>query len=249
MFRKYQLLFIPLFFIAASIVAMESSNARQNLSQSEADFEGLYSELFDRIDKKNNVSWGKLFEEKLNSVLSYNKTYLLTHKKLPPTKEGLCLYCADLSVLNLRGFDLRGAKLMHAKLNKAILDGANLESADLSNAKLHGSSLKGAKLARCKFARTNFLQADLSGASLHYCDLSRASFERAVIKGTLFLHANITDVEWERAIASKDTKFDFALMVVDGREVCRCHCDWDNVLGVSCDYGSGSDEEGDEGNL
>lgn len=128
----------------------------------------------------------------------------LSERALQCTGYGLNLTQADLSGLDLAGFDLR-----HAILNRAGLYGTSLVGADLTGASLvcaglertnfTDAVLRGAYMHALATQASNFTRADLSdlvdatGALFHGCNLTGACLNDAELAGTTFYQCNLVE--------------------------------------------------------
>ncbi len=127
---------------------------------------------------------------------------------------GANLRSADLSGLDLRGFDftdadlrdtdisgtdLRGAVLVDANLERSDLRGSDLRGADLTDAKLKKANLTGAGLAGADLHHVNIEEANLSGADLSSADLRDTNLRRANLSGAVLTGADLTDANLENA--------------------------------------------------
>lgn len=129
----------------------------------------------------------------------------LSERALRDMGHGLNLTQADLSGLDLAGFDLR-----HAILNRASLYGTSLVGSDLTGASLvcaglertnfTDAVLRGAYVHSLAAQASNFTRADLSdlvdatGALFHGCNLTGACLDDAELAGTTFYQCNLVEV-------------------------------------------------------
>lgn len=109
---------------------------------------------------------------------------------------------ADLSGVNLRGFDLShtnfwGARLRRADLTRANLYAAQMREADLTGARLDRAQIKFAVLSRVNLTRASLRQADLTGASLR-----RATLSKADLTGANLRHVSLAEAEVDGATLS-----------------------------------------------
>ncbi|MGH3888424.1 MAG: pentapeptide repeat-containing protein [Pseudonocardiaceae bacterium] len=128
----------------------------------------------------------------------------LSVRALQRTGNGLNLTQADLSGLDLAGFDLR-----HAIFNRASLYGTSLVRADLTGASMvcaglertnfTDAVLRGAYVHALAGQASNFTRADLSGlvdatgALFHGCNLTGARLDDAELAGTTFYQCNLVE--------------------------------------------------------
>jgi hypothetical protein len=97
---------------------------------------------------------------------------------------------ANLSEVDLRGYDLNGANLSGADLYEA-----NLNGVDLSNANLHGADFRGADLRGANLRGAKLIGANLSGANLRETNLSHADLFGANLSEVTGLWDSIKYIE------------------------------------------------------
>lgn len=126
----------------------------------------------------------------------------LTRGLIEATGRGLVLDEADLSGLDLSGFDLR-----QAVFNRAILHGTNFASANLSGAmlicpgtertcfreaNLYGTYIHAFAAQVCDFRGANLgAIVDGTGSLFHGCDMEEAVFDHAMLAGSMFYQCSL----------------------------------------------------------
>ncbi|MCP4138533.1 MAG: hypothetical protein GY754_46675 [bacterium] len=107
---------------------------------------------------------------------------------------------ANLSGLDLRGFELiganlDGANLMGVNLTEVDLAGANFSRVDFTGAKLSMVDLTGAELIQANFSRANLNSANLSGAKLNMAILSGARLRKTKLIDADLTGADLTGAD------------------------------------------------------
>lgn len=114
---------------------------------------------------------------------------------------------ADLSHMNLQGFDLHCANLFRANLRGADFRGADLRGADLPWADFREADLRGAYLHGAGFIMANLRGADFRGADFSGADLRGADLRGADLRGANLHKVDIviiqTDSPWHVMIDRK----------------------------------------------
>lgn len=134
----------------------------------------------------------------------------LTERTISQTGKGLDLTEANLSGLDLSGFDLRLCNLNRALLYSTNLTEANLESSSLictgtERANFTNANLKNAYVHSFSAQVCDFTNCDLSGlvdatgGLFHGCKLKNAKLSSAVLAGCSFYQCDLTGVSFERA--------------------------------------------------
>ncbi|MGH3907566.1 MAG: pentapeptide repeat-containing protein [Pseudonocardiaceae bacterium] len=153
--------------------------------------------------------------------------HLLTEKVLSETGRGLNLTQADLSGLDLSGFDLR-----HAVLNRASLYGTQLAKANLTGASLVCAGMErtdfteavvtGAYVHAFAAQASTFTGADMTGlvdstgALFHGCDLAGARLDDAELAGTTFYQCNLVETRFQgtdlHGAVFNECRMDYAIL-------------------------------------
>ena len=138
------------------------------------------------------------------------EVFELTDRLYKRHGRGLDLAEANLSGLDLCGFDLRGANL-----TRATLHGSDLSDVDLSGATLICTGLERTSFRRSRLCRSyahgvaaqvcDFTEADLSeltdatGSLFHGCNLASANLASSTLAGATFYQCNLGHASFENA--------------------------------------------------
>ena len=116
------------------------------------------------------------------------------------------LQCAELSGLDLRGYDLS-----HARLFRANLAGANLQAASLSFAKLTEADLSAANLSGADLFEAKLSGANLKGATLVNADLRRARLVETSLKGVTLTGSSVYGISAWNVCTAGATQSDLVI--------------------------------------
>lgn len=130
------------------------------------------------------------------------RVHELTEQAMTATGHGLDLTQANLTGLDLSGFDLRhailnraalyGTMLVQADLTGASMICAGLERTDFTDAILHGAYVHALAAQASTFTRADLAGlVDATGALFHGCDLTAARLDDSELAGTTFYQCNL----------------------------------------------------------
>jgi hypothetical protein len=105
------------------------------------------------------------------------------------------LNSADLSDINLDGFNLIAAELKWANLSKSRLRRANLAATELNEANLFGADLRQANLLEADLSGANLSCTGLAGTDLKDAILTDADLSRSEIGWTTFANNDLSTVK------------------------------------------------------
>jgi uncharacterized protein YjbI with pentapeptide repeats len=129
---------------------------------------------------------------------------------------------ADLSHLQLRGFDFKNANLVKANLTGADVEGVDFEGANLSKATLDGAdferaNLCGAELFRASAIDANFNYSHLCQSSFLQSRLNHATFVGASLLGANFQQTDLSNANLQIASLQDVDFFEAQLLNADLR--------------------------------
>ena len=166
------------------------------------------------------------------------RVHLLTEEALAETGHGLYLSEADLSGMDLSGFDLRhavlnranlyGTKLINVNLTGASLICAGLERTDFTNATLKGAYLHALAAQASTFTGADLTELiDATGALFHGCNLTHTRLDNAMLAGTTFYQCSLKKAQL-RGSDLRGVMFNECRM--DSANLCRAVVDDATIL-------------------
>lgn len=119
--------------------------------------------------------------------------------------QGLTLFKANLSNIDLHGLDLRDCRIQACEFNKSNLSGVRFDAAGLKWCSFVHSNLSSAAMPYADLANASLQHANLTNADLRNIKILGTNFEQAELSGALFDSAS---TDWTLAADWRKAKLD-----------------------------------------
>ncbi len=171
----------------------------------------------------------------VDEAASLRREMLVASSKGMRYFSGIDLTGADLSELDLRGFNFSGAWLENVNFTKSNISGADFSYAVLAHANMTevvamNTNFTGANLGRAQLQRAILERADLTSSIMMYCALGQTQLRFAKLKNAMILDTTWGIADWSGADLSGQIFYK-----LDLKGLCLAEADVSSCNFIDCD--------------